>query len=283
MASEILRVGNVEIRNVRDLPWMRGAPSYMWPNVKPEQLEPYQQWLNEKGNIELHLGSFLIRSGGKTIVVDTGIGRRPREGFATNRANLLENLAAEGVQPEDVDIVLISHIHIDHVGWNTMEKDGQNVLTFPRAEYWIRQKEWEFFTSHPDWKDRDYLVECVLPLKGSEQLRLMEGEANITDEIRYYPAPGHTPDHSGLIINSEGERALLMGDGTHHPIQVTETEWEFVLDIDKQQAIATRKAFVERIAEDGGILAAAHYPYPGWGQIKTSGGKRYWQALGAGD
>lgn len=281
MAEDVLKVGQVEIRNIRDLPWMRGAPAYMWPEVTAEQWAPHQQWLNEKGNIELHLGGFLIRSSGKTILVDTGIGRREREGFATNRANLVDNLAAEGLQPGDIDLVVISHVHIDHVGWNTIDRDGEIVPTFPNAEYWIRRKEFEFFTSHPDWKDRDYIKECVLPLKGSPQLRLVEGEAAITEEIRYYPAPGHTPDHSGLAIVSDGQSAYLMGDGTHHPVQVTETDWEFVLDIDKQQAIASRRAFVERIGRENGILAAAHFPYPGWGRVHTDAtGRRYWQALG---
>ena len=279
MADETLRVGNVLITSVRDLPWLRGAPSYMWPEVTPEQWEPHRQWLNAKGNIELHLGAFLIRSSGRTILVDTGIGQRPREGFATNRANLLENLVTLGVQPEDIDIVLISHLHIDHVGWNTIDRDGQPVPTFPRAEYWIRQKEWDFFTSDPDWKDRDFIVDCVLPLKDSPQLKLVDGEHPVTDEIHYYPAPGHTPDHSGLAIISNGERALWMGDGVHHPVQVTETEWEFVLDIDKQQARATRRAFVERAASDNAIFVAAHFPPPHWGRLVTLESRRYWQPL----
>ena len=280
MASEILRIGNVEIRNVRDLPWLRGAPSYMFPEVTPDQWEPHKHWLNPKGNLELNLGSFLIRSGGKTILVDTGIGPREREGFATNRANLIENLAEEGVRPEDVDIVLISHIHVDHVGWNTVDRDDEKVLTFPNAEYWIRRKEYEFFTTHPDWKDRDYIVECILPLQGHPQLRMPEGEERVTEDITYYPAPGHTPDHSGLIIRSGGDLAFLMGDGTHHPVQVTETDWEFTLDIDKKQAIASRRAFVERAAREQAILAAAHYPQPGWGRVFAEGGRHYWKALG---
>lgn len=280
MASEILRIGDVEIRNIRDLPWLRGAPSYMWPEVTAEQWEPHKQWLNEKGNIELHLGSFLIRSGGKTILVDTGIGQREREGFAVKRANLIENLAEEGVRPGDVDIVLISHVHVDHVGWNTVDQAGEKVLTFPNAEYWIRRKEFEFFTTDPEWQDRDYIQDCVLPLKGHAQLRLTDGEQNVTEDITYYPAPGHTPDHSGLIIRSRGDVAYLMGDGTHHPVQVTETDWEFGIDIDKKQAVITRRAFVERAAQENVILAAAHYPYPGWGRVFEEGGRRYWKALG---
>ena len=258
---------------------MRGAPSYMWPNVTAEQWEPHRQWLNAKGNVELNLGSFLIRSDGKTILVDTGIGQRPREGFATNRANLLENLAAEGVRPEDVDIVLASHLHIDHVGWHTIDRDGRPVPTFPQAEYWIRQKEWEFFTTDPEWKDQDYIVECVLPLKETSQLRLVDGEQAVTDEITYYPAPGHTPDHSGLWIVSGGERALLIGDGAHHPVQLTETDWEFVLDIDKELACKSRRALVEKALAENAVVTGAHFPPPTWGRVVTLGSRRYWKAL----
>lgn len=271
------QVGQVSIMAVLDTA-ISAAPSFLFPDVKAEDLSPWAHHLDAKGELRLNVGTFVIRSEGKTVLIDTGLGDKKRRGFPTG--NLLENLRAAGVPPESVDLVVITHLHIDHVGWNTIAgDDGGWVPAFPRARYIVVQDEWDFFTGDEALKRQDYIVDSVLPLTNSGQLDLVGAEHVITSDLAFVPSPGHTPAHACVAIVSGGEKAMIVGDLTHHPLQLTETEWEMVFDLDKALACKSREAIARRIEEEGALAIGGHYPPPGFGRLVRLEGRRIWQAI----
>ncbi|MCX6024343.1 MAG: MBL fold metallo-hydrolase, partial [Chloroflexi bacterium] len=185
MANPTLTVGKVTVTAVKDLPAMRGDPHFMYPRAGTGEWGPHQHWLNERGHLDISIGSFLVRSAGKTILIDTGIGRRPRPGFRTDAADLLGNLAALGVQPGDVDMVVITHLHVDHVGWNTLPDGEGRTPSFPNARYLIQQAEWDYFMAPERREHEDHIMECVAPLEGTGLVDLTDHERAITPELSY--------------------------------------------------------------------------------------------------
>jgi glyoxylase-like metal-dependent hydrolase (beta-lactamase superfamily II) len=274
--AEQVQVGNVTIMAVPDT-GVGGSPRFMFPDVPEEAWEPWRHYLNPRGNLRMNIGSFVVRSDGRTVLVDTGLGEKQREGYPEGR--LLDNLRAEGIAPADIDLVLITHLHLDHVGWNTVEREGRRVPTFPNARYLIVREEWEAFTRDDALRSREYMQECVLPLEGTGQLDLVAGTHALTRDLTLVPAPGHTPAHACLAVVSDGEKAMIVGDLAHHPIQLTETAWEVWADMDKRQARLTRERMAERMAEEGALAIGGHFPAPGFGRLVIVEGRRVWQAV----
>lgn len=274
--AEQVQVGNVTVMAVQDT-GVGGSPSFMYPNVGEEAWAPWQHYRNPRGNLRMNIGTFVLRSDGRTILVDTGLGETQREGYP--QGNMLANLETAGVKAADVDLVLITHLHLDHVGWNTVERDGQRVATFPNARYLIVRDEWDFFTGDEERRQLNYMQECVLPLEHTGQLDLIEGDKVVTPELTLVPAPGHTPAHACLAIVSGGEKAMIVGDLAHHPVQLTETAWEMAFDMNKPLAVETRERMAQRMEEDGGLVIGGHFPPPGFGRLVRMDGRRIWQAL----
>ncbi len=276
MSGEITSVGNVTVQAIQDIS-TPARPEIMFPMSTPEALEPFRHLINERGHFSINIGAFAVRSGGKLILVDTGIGNKNRVQF--RNGVLPDNLRAAGIRPEDVDIVLITHLHIDHVGWNTVEQDGAFVPFFPRARYVIQRREWEYWTRPEVAAKNDCIRDSVLPLHDSGQVDLIEDVTAVTPEITTVPTPGHTPAHVSIAIHSDGERALITGDVAHHPIQLTEWEWSIALDLDPQQARETRRALIERVERERELVFGGHFPAPGFGRLVLFNGRRYWKAL----
>ena len=275
MADQV-RVGAVTIMAVPDAP-TGGSPSFMFPGVPESAWETWGHYRNARGNLRINIGTFALRSAGRTILVDTGLGETQRPGYP--QGNLLANLAEAGVKPEDVDIVLITHLHLDHVGWNTVRRGDARVPTFPNARYQIVRAEWDAFTSDERLRSQEYMQECVLPLEHTGQLDLVEGTQVVTPDLTLVPAPGHTPAHACVAIVSDGERALIIGDLAHHPVQLTETAWQAWADMDKRQAAETRERIAQRMEDEGALAIGGHFPAPGFGRLVRIDGRRIWQAL----
>jgi len=278
MSGDTVTIGNVTLTSVKDLPAMRGDPKYMYADVTQERLDAHKEWFNERGLLDITIGSLLVRSAGHTILIDTGIGKLERPPFRTERADLLGNLAAHGVRPEDVDLVVITHLHVDHVGWNTLKQGERWVPTFPRARYLIQQKEWDYFTA-PEQRERlAYVAENVLPLAEAGVVDFMTHDKAITPDLTYFPTPGHTPDHCSILVQSQGERALVIGDVAHHPIQMTETDWQVNADIDKAKAIESRHMVAEKLEREGILAVGGHWPFPCMGRVVRLNDRRVFQA-----
>jgi len=276
MAADTIRIGDVEVRALLDVE-VPARPDRLFSTVTEEALQPFAHYRNERGHFTLTIGSLAVRSAGKLILVDTGIGAKDR-GVYPNGI-LPTSLHAAGIAPEDVDIVLITHLHIDHVGWNTVARDGRFVPLFPRARYTIVRREWEYWTQPEIAAQNAYIQDSVVPLKDTGQLDLIEDETTITPEIVTFPTPGHTPAHVSVGIVSQGEHALITGDVTHHPVQLSEPEWNTAFDLNPAMAIASRKALIARAEAERALVIGGHYPRPGFGRLVWLGERRFWQAV----
>ena len=285
MAANRLTVGNVEI-----LPLSDGEADYhplkvVFPDVRPEQWAPYRERypavFSSDDRWHIDVGCYLIRSHGRTLLVDTGSGPLPRP-MLHFRGKLLDELRQCSLSPEDVDTVFLTHAHYDHVGWNLT---AERTPVFANARYLLHHADWQTFQD-PEIKAQvearlqfEYIDDTLTPLRTLGILDLLDGERALTPEVTAIPTPGHTPGHMSLLISSAGEKALITGDAFVHPVSITEPDWQFAFDREKERAVATRKRLLDRIESEGMTVLACHFPEPGYGHIVRLQGRRYWQAL----
>jgi glyoxylase-like metal-dependent hydrolase (beta-lactamase superfamily II) len=183
----------------------------------------------------------------------------------------LEHMAEAGWARESVDAVLCTHLHVDHVGWNTMLQDGKWAPTFPNARYLIGRRELEHWTAEGDEEQQTILSDSVKPVFDAGLAELIEPDYRISPEIRLVPTPGHTPGHVSVVIESEGQRAVITGDMTHHPCQLVHPDWGPHVDSDPAQAAATRRRMFAEWADQPTLVIATHYPDPTAGHVRRDG------------
>lgn len=278
------RLGALDLAIVSDGSFFQDAgavygivPRIMW--------EPLVGPLDERHRLSLGLNCVVLQSQGKLVLIETGVGDKPsgrRQASPAADGNLLAELDALGIAPADVDIVINTHLHLDHCGWNTREVDGVLKPTFMNASYVISRAEWEAAT-HPNERTRaTYLEENLLPLAESGRLELIDGERRITDEITVVPLPGHSDGHGAVVLASGGEKAIYIGDLVQTVPQLERTAWVSSFDILPLVSMETKKALVERAIEDGSVIISPHFRYPGIGRLlRTEQGHRKWQPLAA--
>jgi glyoxylase-like metal-dependent hydrolase (beta-lactamase superfamily II) len=230
--------------------------------------------------VRFNLGSFLVRTEGRTVLIDTGMGPKPADMPDAPWGILMEQFTANAVRPEDVDMVVMTHLHRDHVGWNLRAQDNKYAPTFPNARYWVSRKDWDA-CHQPDVQPARFpnAPSCVWPLAELGLVEFMDGEHILSRDLTALPTPGHTPGHMSILISSQGERALVLGDVVHNPAQVHETDWVSRADMDPEVTKSTRRDLMERLEQDGTIVAAGHFPAPGFGKLVRLAGRRYWQVL----
>jgi glyoxylase-like metal-dependent hydrolase (beta-lactamase superfamily II) len=176
-------------------------------------------------------------------------------------------------------MVVMAHLHRDHVGWNLLMQGEKYTPTFPNARYWMSAIDWEA-CHRPEVRDRfPNAPTCVWPLADLGLVELMHGEHTLTRDLTALPTPGHTPGHMSILITSQGERALILGDAAHNPAQLQETDWVSRADMDPEVTRQTRRALVERLEREEIVVAAGHFPAPGFGKVLRLHGRRYWQVL----
>jgi glyoxylase-like metal-dependent hydrolase (beta-lactamase superfamily II) len=276
MATNVMRVGNVELTALVDAN-LKAPCNLLFPSLTRDSWAPYCDLLTDDcTNMELTIPAFIVRSGGKTILIDSGIGAKDRPIFGNGR--LPEAMAEIGVRPEDIDLVMATHIHIDHVGWHTTARDGGFAPTFPNATYVFNRAEFDYWTA-PDIANaqgNEHVVDCVLPLKDQATVELVDNEATLTDELILIPTPGHTPAHSAVTIMSGGESAVIIGDVCHHPAQMIETGWSPVFDTNPALAAESREKLMRRIERDRMRVIGGHFAHPGFGRLVRVDGRRTW-------
>jgi glyoxylase-like metal-dependent hydrolase (beta-lactamase superfamily II) len=184
----------------------------------------------------------LLRSGDKTVLVDTGAGPKPRAFFADGESRLLAELEALGVAPGDVDIVVHTHLHIDHVGWSG---------AFPNARYVVHQEDWAFFMSEESLEQRPHLREKLLPA----DVELVRGEQEIAAGVTVFPTPGHTPGHMSVRAGS----FAVLGDMVAHELQLEDPDLVFVNDVDPDRAAVTRRGVLADLADEGFEIVTGHF------------------------
>ena len=269
-------IGDIEITSLSD-----GLLAFdlcdFFPDISEENWEPYHDFLTPAHQVQFNLACFLIRAPNSTVLVDTGLGPKPTPD--TPWGELLKSMDTHGVKPSEIDVVVMTHAHRDHVGWNLTSSNGTFTPTFPNAKYWLSKIDWEI-CHNPEVTERfPNAPDCVWPLEDLGILELMDGEQSITDHITTIPSPGHTPGHTSLRISSKGEQAIVLGDVLHNPVQAHETEWVSRADMDPAQTRLTRHSLMEQLERDGTLVAAVHMPAPGFGNIVRIKGRRYWQAI----
>jgi glyoxylase-like metal-dependent hydrolase (beta-lactamase superfamily II) len=279
MAANKLQIGNVEILDLTDAGGPFAPLSEVFPGVTADQWAPYRERYPAafSGDFcNIHFGGFLVRSRGQMLLVDTGIGPNPPEAlFGTMTGRLPQELEANGVAPESIDLVFITHVHPDHVGWNLTESGSPR---FPRARYLMHEKDWAILPKFRELMP-PFIDQTLTPLQTLGVLELLSGEKALTEEVVALPAPGHTPGHMVLLINSGGERAIILGDALVHPAHISEPDWVFGFDFDAELAAATRRQLIDRAETESMTMVQCHLPSPGYGRVIRVEGRRFWQAL----
>ncbi len=275
MPATTLKVGNAEIISLVDMPFQVPYEIF-FPAVDKAEIETYQEhypasWSN--GLFATQASAYAIRSQGRTFLCDTGFGPGPIAFLNNATGNLLNDMRAKGVDPADVEAVVFTHLHGDHVGWN-LAADGKP--NFPKARFFVPQADWDFFKA--DLPNQQHMRQ-VMPLDEMGLMELVSGEKAISPEITTMPTPGHTPGHQSVMVSSDGERVLITGDLAHHPAQVDRTDWCSAFDIDHPTTSATRANVFARLEADGVKVAFCHFPEAPFGQLIRVGTKRMWQAL----
>jgi glyoxylase-like metal-dependent hydrolase (beta-lactamase superfamily II) len=284
MAAENIRhwrVGAVEIARIVEVNAFQDDIAMLLPGATPQFVQQFP-WLvphfaTPDGKMILSFQAFVLRSMGKTVMIDTCIGaerEREYEVFCNLQTSFLEDLTAAGFPPEEVSAVLCTHLHFDHVGWNTRKVDGKWVPTFPQARYLFGKQEWAHWKHLRDthgYHDLAHLADSIDPVMEAGLVDFIGPEHRITDEVSLISTPGHTPGHVSVHIRSQGQEAIITGDMMHHPIQLAVPETHANFDMDKAQGAATRRSFVERFSGSGALVIGSHFSDPSAGHIVPDG------------
>lgn len=278
-------VGSAEVARVLDGHLLIETAQTFFPDFDRDALKPYLHWLcpthydDESGRIPLPVHSWLIRLGGKTVLIDTCLGNdkvRPNmsEMHLLN-TRYLERMAEVGVRPEDVDYVLCTHMHGDHVGWNTRLENGRWVPTFPNAQYVLSRTEYEaskIYAADPDcipWI-RNVFEDSLQPVVEAGKAVLVDGNHELLDGLKLRPSPGHTPGHVCIELRSQGAGAFFVGDLLHTPIQIPLWGWSTRYCWDRQMAAQSRRELFELCAAENALLLPAHFQAPHVGRIRET-------------
>ncbi len=274
------RLGDLELLVVSD-GVMRQDAGAVFGLVPRVMWEPHVPDLDAKYRMSMGLNSLVVRSQGKTILIDTGTGskrfRAPGAISTEESGHLIDNLARAGVEREAVDVVVNTHLHFDHCGGNTISEDDLPVPTFPRARYLIQKGEWEAATHTNERTRGTYLAENFEPLADAKQVDLIRGEVEVAKGVRVVPAPGHTEDHCVIELDSEGEYALYVGELAQHTVMLERLAWISAFDILPLVSLETKRRLTERALERSALLISVHAPYPGLGRLRMDGDRRRWE------
>ncbi|NUH39850.1 MBL fold metallo-hydrolase [Streptomyces samsunensis] len=285
---DTITLGNVEITRVVEVTPRGLARDFIFPDVATEHWRANESWLVPQfldpaaDEINTMIQTWLVRSEGRTILIDTGIGNgreRPHmPHFHHLHTNYLGELAAAGVRPEDVDLVICTHVHGDHVGWNTSWQDGEWRPTFPNAEYVIPRIDFDYWNPENGHRTRSGLrmmnvfEDSVTPVHRAGQTVLWEGgHYDIDGGLRIEPAPGHTPGSSVVRLRSGTDRAIFAGDVLHSPLQIVEPDDCPCFDEDEPRARISRRRVLAQAADQGALLFPAHFPGPGAAEVRRDG------------
>ena len=272
-----LNIGDLKITGLTDIQSFNIPIKTLFPEINLKLLEDFEvidESILSKGLIHLTIRSWLLQQKGRLILVDSCVGankNRPNHPAWHNRSGTewLKALSEAGFKPEDIDIVMCTHLHADHVGWNTRLENGCWVPTFPNAQYLCGKTEYRYWESVSNTSDKHgSFADSVLPLIESGNMNFLEDQDEVADGLSVQLSPGHTPGH--LCLNSVNG-AVFCGDIIHSPIQLRFPELSSAFCSNRDLARTTRENLLLKVAEEDSFLIPAHFPNPGWTKIRRTG------------
>lgn len=277
-----LTVGDLTIHRVIEQETTFLPALNMLPGLTPERLEQNRPWLRQAGAIDesdvfiLAFQSYVVRTPHHTILVDTCIGNdKPRPGrdkwHMKTDDTYMRALNAAGLRVKDIDYVMCTHLHVDHVGWNTRLDNGHWVPTFPNARYVFGKTEFDYWTEQNANKPVAPFGDSVLPVVEAQKADIVRDDFAIGDHVRLMPTPGHTPGHVAIAFGRGRDDAVMTGDLIHSPLQARYPELSAKFDVDQAQAADTRRGFLEHYCDSDTLCCFAHFPSPSAGRVKRWG------------
>jgi glyoxylase-like metal-dependent hydrolase (beta-lactamase superfamily II) len=274
------KIGDVSVKRIVEMEVpVKYHPKYAFlPKATPEALKTmpwlYPHFVSDDGALVLSIHALLVEAPGLRLVVDTCVGNDKPRGLTGNlplSTPFLQHMADAGWNRESVDAVVCTHLHVDHVGWNTMKDGDKWVPTFPNARYLIGKTEYEHWTKEGDNDQQTILSDSVKPVFDAGLVQLVDMNHRVSPEVRLMPTTGHTPGHVSVVIESKGETAVITGDMVHHPCQFTHPDWPDNFDSDGAAAAVTRHAFVKDFADRPVLVIGTHFAAPTAGHIRKDG------------
>ena len=279
-------IGDVRVTRIVEIE-STGGSRFILPDATPEACLP-MRWMqphfcSPEGKLRMSVHALVIEvkqtTGTRRIVVDTCIGNdKPRAIPAWNhlQTRFLDDLAAAGYPRESIDTVLCTHLHVDHVGWNTMWSGGHWVPTFPNARYLVHAREWAYWQAEAEGEHRQIMNDSVQPIVDAGLMDEVATDHRVCAQVQLEPTPGHTPGHVSVRITSAGQQALITGDFMHHPCQMQRLDWGSTADFDPAAAKATRERMLARLAADQTLVIGTHFANPTAGRVKPRADGGYW-------
>jgi glyoxylase-like metal-dependent hydrolase (beta-lactamase superfamily II) len=277
----LCNIGGVEVWRILDWHGLFLTPEKLFPNA-PADVAQIIEGLSPgsvdagTGRLILPVQGFLLKTPSQVILIDACLGNHKTAGFddwaGRDDGRFLAGLTAAGVAPADIDVVFCTHLHVDHVGWNTKLENGKWVPTFPNARYLLPEADAEHYGKDAG----ETYTESVLPVIAAGQAEMVRGTHEVADGITLLPTPGHTPGHSSVMIDSGGARAVITGDAIHSTAQCAHPLWHFKFDEDAEAAVRSRRDLLELAVELGPTVIGSHFTLPSLGRIRDEGGAFRW-------
>ena len=278
----LCRIGDIEVWRIPDWQGLFLPPEELFPNAPPDVAQIMEDLAPGTidagtGRIILPVQAFLLKTPDQVILVDTCIGNDKTSNLLPFWSNLtdtrfLSALATAGVTPEDVDYVLFTHLHIDHVGWNTSLRNGAWVPTFPKARYLMPKADVEMLSG----RGLAVYDESLAPVMEAGLIDQIDAEYQHDEQISLLPTPGHTPGHVSVLLNSGGHEAVLTGDALHSTAQCQHPHWQFKYDSDPDLAVASRRTLLETCVARDLTVIGSHFTLPSIGQVTSDGDVFRW-------
>ncbi len=278
MKNQTIALGDFELTSISDGNYYGDGGAFF--GVVPKVLWQRKIQADDRNRIPVGLNSVLVRTGKQNVLIETGIGNKLSEKqkkIWDNEEKLLENLSMTGLAPEDIDVVINSHLHFDHCGWNTVYKNGVAVATFPRAKYYAPKGEWEHGSLQLERDRVSYISDNYDPLINSGQMQLTKGGEEIVPGISVVPYPGHTRNMQAVILRSGGQTACYISDllPTTWHLDVT---WVMAYDLFPLEVIENRKRYYQTALAEDWLTMFTHDPEIPWARLERSGDKIVLQA-----
>lgn len=269
-------VGDVRVTEVAELT-TTSAAHWLFPDATAERImelgwmQPH--YATPEGKVHMTIRALIVEDGDRRILIDTCLGNdkeRPVPAWNMRSGPFLDDLTAAGFAPETIDTVLCTHLHVDHVGWNTRLVDGRWVPTFPNARYLFADVEWEHWQRDDADMDQVLLNDSIQPVIDAGLVDLVSVDAQLSEHLRLVPTPGHTPGHVSVAIEHAEQQAIITGDLSHMVCQAAHPEWGSSFDVDPAKAEATRRGFFANHADTDVLVLGTHWE-PCANYVKTDG------------